>query len=261
MSIRIAIPEPTTSDAAYNASSLPPYLAALEAAGAKPVVIRLHERQDRVARLFAGIQGVLLPGSGFDVDPEQYGEARIPECGPSDSGRTAVDELLMQDAFNLQKPILAICHGAQTLNVWRNGSLIQDLDRILKTPVNHRPGRDVMNAHPIHISTGSRLARIANAANGTNAGHAGEIDEQCNSSHHQSIARVGDNLRVSAVSPRDQVVEAVELDSPDHFVLGVQWHPERTYTSSALSRELFLAFVRAVEAWEPRAIETSVSRT
>lgn len=249
MPIRIAIPEPTSNDAAYNARSLPPYLAALQSVGALPVVIPLHERQDRVARLLAGAQGVLLPGSGFDVDPERYGEARIPACGPADAGRTAVDELLLQDAFNLHKPIFAICHGAQTLNVWRNGTLIQDLETVLETSVNHRPGRDVINAHPIHLVAGTRLANAAGNV----------LDAACNSSHHQAVGRVGDNLRVTAVSPTDGVIEAVELDSPDHFVVGVQWHPERTYTASALSRALFSAFVVAAEAWRPRQAEISVA--
>jgi len=248
MPIRIAIPEPTSTDAAYNASSLPPYLAALQSVGAVPVVVPLHERQDRVARLLAGVQGVLLPGSGFDVDPERYGEARIPACGPADAGRTAVDELLLQDAFNLHKPIFAICHGAQTLNVWRNGSLIQDLETVLLTPVNHRPGRNVVDAHPIRISAGSRLALAAGNI----------LEAECNSSHHQAVGRVGDNLRVTAVSPNDGVIEAVELDSPDHFVVGVQWHPERTYTASPLSRALFAAFVNAAAIWRPRLAEASV---
>jgi len=191
MTIRIAIPEPTTSDAAYNARSLPPYLAALQSAGATPIVIPLHERQDRVARLLAGTHGVLLPGSGFDVDPERYGEERIAACGPADPGRTAVDELLLQDAFNLHKPILAICHGVQTLNVWLNGTLIQDLKTILNTPVDHAPGRDVISAHPIRIASGSRLAFVAGGA----------TEAESNSSHHQAIGRVGDNLSVSAVLP------------------------------------------------------------
>lgn len=260
MPVRIAIPEPTTSDAAYNARSLPPYLSALQSAGAMPVVIPLHERQDRVARLLASVQGILLPGSGFDVDPERYGEARLPECGPNDPGRTAVDELLLQDAFNLHKPILAICHGAQTLNVWRNGSLIQDLDTVLKTPVNHHPGRDVVNAHGIRIPSGSRLAAMTRAADGSANNPKSEIEAQCNSSHHQAIAQVGDQLRVTAISPEDGVVEAVELDSTDHFVLGVQWHPERTYAVSGLSRAIFTEFVRAVEHWKPRQVETSVAR-
>jgi putative glutamine amidotransferase len=249
MTIRIAIPEPTSNDAAYNARSLPSYLAALQSVGAVPVVIPLHERQDRVARLLAGTQGVLLPGSGFDVDPERYGERRIPACDPADAGRTAVDELLLQDAFNLHKPILAICHGAQTLNVWRNGTLIQDLETVLATRVNHQPGRDVVNAHPIRIAAGSRVAEAAR----------GVLVEVCNSSHHQAVGRVGDNLRVTAVSPEDGVIEALELDSPDHFVVGVQWHPERTYTVSPLSRALFAAFAVAVEAWRLRPAETSVA--
>jgi putative glutamine amidotransferase len=249
MSIRIAIPEPTTSDAAYNARSLPPYLAALQSANATPIVIPLHERQDRVARLLAGIHGVLLPGSGFDVDPERYGEERIPACGPADPGRTAVDELLLQDAFNLHKPIFAICHGVQTLNVWLNGTLIQDLKTVLDTQVNHAPGRDVVNAHQIRIAEGSRLASAAR----------GILETECNSSHHQAIGRVGDKLRVTAICSQDDVIEAVELDSADHFALGVQWHPERTYTASPLSRALFAAFIQAVEAWRPRPVEASVA--
>lgn len=261
MSIRIAIPEPTSGDPAYNARSLPPYLAALHSAGALPIVIPLHERQDRVARLLLSAQGILLPGSGFDVDPERYGEERIPACGPSDAGRTAVDELLLQDAFNLHKPILAICHGAQTLNVWRNGSLIQDLDAILKTPVNHRPGRDVVNAHPIRISPDSRLAAIArNTGGALGIPGTNEMEAYCNSSHHQAVGLVGDNLRVTATSPQDRVVEAIELDSPDHFVLGVQWHPERTYMLSPLSRAIFTSFVRYADRWRPRLVETSVAR-
>ena len=243
MSIFIAIPEPTSSDPAYNARSLPPYLAALRAAGATPVVVPLHERQDRVAKLLAGVRGILLPGSRYDIDPQRYGEEPIPECNEPDPARAAVDELLLQDAFNLRKPILAICHGAQTLNVWRNGPLIQDL----KTTVNHRPGRDVVEAHAVRIVPGSRLAKLLPP---------GEMVEvQVNSSHHQAIRTAGNNLLVSAVSPGDGVIEAVELNSVEHFVLAVQWHPERSYAESQFSRAIFAAFVKVAGSWEPRRIE------
>lgn len=250
MTARIAIPEPTSSDTDYNQRSLPPYLAALHSAGAVPVLIPLHERPDRIAKLLAGTHGVLLPGSGFDVEPERYGEARLPECGPADPARTAVDELLLQDAFNLHKPIFGICHGAQGLNVWCNGSLYQDLSAQTHTSVNHSPGRAVIDAHPIHITPGTRLAALQTDR---------EPVKLCvNSSHHQAIHTVGDNLRVSAISPDDDIVEAVELDSSDHYVVAVQWHPERTYTASPLSRALFAAFVRATETWKPRTVEESV---
>jgi putative glutamine amidotransferase len=211
-----------------------------------PVIVPLHERQDRVARLLASVQGILLPGSGFDVDPQRYGEDRIPECEATDSGRAAVDELLLQDAFNLHKPILAICHGAQTLNVWLNGSLVQDL----KTTVNHRPGREVVEAHPVRVAAGSRLAALVPRDYA--------VEPMVNSSHHQAIRIPGDNLLVSAISPDDEVVEAVELRSEEHFVVGVQWHPERTYTHSAFSRAIFAAFVQAASVWQPRHIEESV---
>ena len=284
--LRIAIPEPTSADAGYNGRSLPPYLDALRVAGAEPVVIALHESQARVAQLLAAVQGILLPGSRYDVDPERYGDERIPECGEADPGRTAVDELFLQDAFNLHKPVLAICHGAQTLNVWRNGTLIQDL----KTAVNHRPGRDVVEAHPIQIAPGSRLARILSsldaagesepfgaARKGTKEGTGispymnhlqtkGAFAPEAglrvagvpvNSSHHQAILSPGDNLRVTAVSPGDGVIEAVELDAPGHFVLGVQWHPERSFQQSRFSREIFAAYLDAVRAWQPPAVESA----
>jgi putative glutamine amidotransferase len=248
MPIRVAIPEPTSGDQAYNERSLPQYVAALEAAGATAVIVPLSDRQDQVARLLADVQGILLPGSGYDVDPQRYGEDPIPECAEPDPARTAVDELMLQDAFNLHKPVLGICAGTQSLNVWRNGSLIQDL----KTPVNHRPGREVVDAHPVQIATGSKLGRILPP------GASGE--ESVNSSHHQAIRSVGDNLLVSAVSTADGVVEAIELDSTDHFVIGVQWHPERTYAQSEFSRAIFAAFVAAVEGWQPRSVEESVAR-
>jgi putative glutamine amidotransferase len=247
MAIRIAIPEPTSSDTAYNQRSLPQYVAALEAAGATAVVVPLLESQERVAKCLAETQGVLLPGSGFDVDPERYGEAREPECGPADPARTAVDELLLQDAFNLRKPILAICHGVQSLNVWRNGTLIQDL----KTTVNHRPGREIVEAHPVRISEGSRLSRMLPSGTG--------LEVQVNSSHHQALREPGDQLEVVASSAQDGVIEAVELDAEDHFVVGVQWHPERTYTQSAVSRAIFAEFLRAAADWKTPAVDGQIS--
>jgi putative glutamine amidotransferase len=238
MAVRIAVPEPSI-DPEYNARALPQYLAALQAAGAEPVVVPLNNVQEKVAQLLAGVQGILLPGSRFDVDPQRYGEARIPECGEDDPARTAADELLLQDAFSLRKPILAICHGVQTLNVWRNGSLIQDL----KTEVDHQPGRDVVEAHAVKISESTRLNRLLPPDERAQA--------HVNSSHHQAIRTPGDNLRVSAVSLGDEVIEAVELDAQDHFVVGVQWHPERTYAQSGFSRAIFSAFVDAAGQWEP----------
>lgn len=249
MSIPIAIPEPTSSDQAYNARALPQYIDALAASGAEAVVVSLQQSQEEVARQLAATRGVLLPGSGFDIDPQIYGEARIPACGQADAGRSAVDELLLQDAFNLRKPILAICYGVQSMNVWRNGPLIQDLAAAGKTQVNHAPGRHINEAHSVEVRRESRIGRLL-------GGNSSEI--QVNSSHHQALRAPGDNLAVVGVSPVDGVIEAVELESAEHFVVGVQWHPERTFGVNALSRALFAAFVREAGMWRPREAREAV---
>jgi putative glutamine amidotransferase len=271
MQIHIAIPEPTSpqaveDSAAYNQRSLPQYLHAIISAGAIPIPIPLHESPQRVAKILSTCQGICLPGSGADIDPQKYGESSIPECAPPDPARSAVDELLIQDAFNLHKPILGICYGTQALNVWCNGTLYQDLATQTGTPIDHAPGRTVLEAHPIQVTPNTRLAallpkigdRHLERSEGSAFIQSHHLPEYVNSSHHQAIHTPGDNLIVSAISPQDKVIEAVELASSQHFVLAVQWHPERTYDSSQLSRNIFHAFITAAQAWQPRRIEESV---
>ncbi|MGA7707157.1 MAG: gamma-glutamyl-gamma-aminobutyrate hydrolase family protein [Acidobacteriaceae bacterium] len=131
---------------------------------------------------------------------------------------------------------------------------MQDLVQI---PVNHRAGASVAVAHSVLVEPSSQLARIV-----------GESDEAThttdylrllvNSSHHQAIGIVGDGLRVTARCPQDAVVESIEGTQPDHFVLGLQWHPERSTDISQASRLLFQRFVEAAAAWEPRPITDSL---
>lgn len=244
--VRIAIPIPTSLDEEYNGRSLSPYLEALKASGAEPVIIRLNDSPADVARTLAGTQGVLLPGSKFDIDPERYGAARIPECNAADPARAAADELLLQDAFNLRKPVLAICYGVQSLNVWCNGTLVQDIRADGLLAVNHAPGREVVEAHPVDIMPQTRLAALAQ-----------DEPQKVNSSHHQALKMPGGNLSVTAVSPVDGVIEAVELGSDTHFVVGVQWHPERTFAQRPLSQALFAELVREAGIWQPVAPQIS----
>ena len=86
---------------------------------------------------------VLLPGSRADIDPQKYDAERNPKTNPSDSKRDTVDELLLQDAYNMHKPVLGICYGLQALNVYRSGTLVQHIE----SPINHSPGRGVPHAH------------------------------------------------------------------------------------------------------------------
>lgn len=250
---RIAIPEPTSTDEAYNQRSLPQYMRAVEAAGGIPVPILLQESSETQTRLLATCCAILLPGSPADVDPVRYGQPMAKECAAKDALREAVDDLLFEDAFSTGKPILGICYGLQSLNVWRHGSLIQDLPHAEQgkgNHVNHQPGREVQEAHALVLAGNSRLSRVLGRLE-----HA-KTDLQVNSSHHQAIDRPGEGLAVVATSPIDGVIEAVEGTDPNQFVVAVQWHPERSYESSAASRALFAALLDAARSWassaEPR---------
>ena len=150
----------------------------------------------------------------------------------------------------MHKPILAICYGLQSLNVWRTGTLLQHIH----SSVNHEAGKTVPIAHKIKVDSDSCLANILR--NGS--ARTGDLEIPVNSSHHQSAEIVGDGLRVVARTPEDGVIEAVEGINPGHFVLGVQWHPERNYDQDAPSRAIFHAFVEAARTWKPREISESI---
>ena len=251
---RIAIPVPTSTDLEYNRRSWPVYATAVERSGGEPVEIPLNQPPATTAKLIAECQGVLLPGSGADVNPQKYGQEPIEECNPADPGRENVDELLLQDAHNMGKPIFAICFGTQMLNVWRGGSLVQHLDGV---PVNHRAGRAVAVAHTAAVAPDSLVGELAAVEDPPERD--GFLRLPVNSSHHQSIDAPGDGLRISARSPEDGVIEAVE-GAPDgvggNFIVGVQWHPERTFEESAASRALFARFIKEAAAWAPRPATT-----
>jgi putative glutamine amidotransferase len=254
---RIALPEPTSTDPAYNQRAWAPYFHSLASSGAVGVPIPLDASPATIARLVASCSGVLLPGSPADLNPQKYGETAIPECAAPDPAREAVDELLLQDAFNLHKPLFGICYGIQSLNVWRGGTLTQHLP--LVTKVNHDPGSEVLSAHSVGVSPGSKLKELVGAPDdlvSITVSHATVV----NSSHHQAVAIPGDGLAVTARCSEDNIIEAVEGTAKDHFLLGVQWHPERSYDASAASRHLFRAFVNAAAAYRPRVVLESLAK-
>ncbi|MDE3104808.1 MAG: gamma-glutamyl-gamma-aminobutyrate hydrolase family protein [Acidobacteriota bacterium] len=260
MKPRIAIPEAHSRDTEYNERSWPLYAQAVERAGGEVVRVPLRLTQSAAAQLVSSCSGILLPGSCADLSPQKYGQQADPATAAADPAREAIDEILIQDAHNMHKPLFCICFGSQSLNVWRGGTLVQDLQVL---PVNHRAGRSVAVAHTAAIVPGSLLASLVDASEAPLVD--GFLRLPVNSSHHQAIGIAGDNLRVVARCPQDAVVEAVEGPSaagsgePGHYVLAVQWHPERTYDTSPTSRALFARLVQEAAHWRPRAIHTSVA--
>jgi putative glutamine amidotransferase len=297
MKPRIAIPLPHGGDPEYAERAIPQYERAVELAGGEAVRIPLDRSPAEVMKLIERCDAVLLPGSKADVDPAKFDAPRHPKTEAADPKRDTVDELLLQDAYNMRKPILGICYGLQILNVYRSGTLVQHIE----SAVNHAAGRKVPVAHTIEIDPGSKLAEIVeshmrrqpasaettwgrapspvrssetrhevheNVANlsgkgtsftraehgfgpmvGTAEGRALAVSAPLpvNSSHHQSADVIGDGLRIVARCPQDNIIEALEGTLPDHFVLAVQWHPERSVDDDVHSRRIFRALVEAAK--------------
>jgi putative glutamine amidotransferase len=214
------------------------YFEAVRRAGGEPVHVPLGSADAELKKQAAQLDGFVLPGSPADVDPARYGESRHAKTVRLDADRDRTDSVLLDHALAAHKPVLAICYGCQILNVHQGGTLVQDIP-------SEKPGTDAhgktdlpANAsqgdlqHNATLAAGSRLEKLAGAE------HA-----RINSSHHQSIDRPGDGLRVTARGT-DGIIEGVEMQSPENWVVGVQWHPERM-PEDAFAQKLFEDFVSA----------------
>ena len=240
---RIAIPMPHSTDRDYAERAIPQYERAVELAGGDPVRIELNQSVGEIQELARSCAGILLPGSNADVDPAKFGQVRSAHTAAADTLREAADSLLLEEAYRVKKPALCICYGLQSLNVFRGGSLIQHIPDSLRNEVrnkvNHEAGRKVAIAHSVEVASGSLLAHVV--ADGARDRFVMPV----NSSHHQSVDVVGKQLRVVARCPDDQIIEALEDASSDHFVLAVQWHPERSVEDDPASERIFRALIEA----------------
>jgi putative glutamine amidotransferase len=248
---RIAIPMPHSVDREYSERAIPQYERAVELAGGEPLRIPFDEPIDRLKKIVGGCAGVLLPGSNADIEPGKFKAERSSHTAPADPLREAVDELLLEDAYAAHKPVLGICYGLQSLNVFRGGSLIQHIPDFLpdelRNRINHEAGKKVAVAHRVEIDDDTRLAGIV-GNNGDSATVRNKLAIPVNSSHHQSAQTAGAGLRIVGQCTDDSIVEALEGTDPTHFVLAVQWHPERSVDRDEASQAIFRALVRAAEA-------------
>jgi len=217
------------------------YSRAVAAAGGIPVQIPLIP--GIVEELASRLDGFVLSGSPSDVDPARYSQPRHPEVKMVHPERDETDWRVLDHAFRTKKPVLGICFGMQSLNVYRAGTLLQHIPARIHGALEHK---DRQAQHPITPAAGSRLSEWAG----------GTAEILVNSTHHQSLDEVGRGLRVAARAP-DGVIEAVEGDFPDHFVVGVQWHPERIWETEPLSARVFQELVRAAAAGQAAARPTA----
>jgi putative glutamine amidotransferase len=237
---RIGVPWRTAAEEAANRrTKIDKYLHAVERAGGEAVLLSLTSGADILKSEAASLDAFLLTGSPADIDPVHYSAKRHPAAEAADASRERTDFTLLEHALITCKPVLAICYGIQSLNVFLGGSLVQDIPTELGTKVRHSPEEDELpgggeapdamheaRIEPGHVSTLSGAAQA-----------------EVNSWHHQSVLEPGRGLRITARAP-DGVVEAVEWMDNSNWVVGVQWHPERM-PADPLAQALFGELVNA----------------
>ena len=216
------------------------FLRAVDAAGGAPAMIALVP--SGVEKSASHMDAFILTGNASDMDPARYGQPRHPRVKTIQQERDETDWRILEHAYRTRKPVLGICYGMQSLNVYRGGTLVQHIAEQVPGALAHE---DRKHEHAIVLEAGSRLAEWT-----------GGIRElQVNTTHHQAPDRIGTGLRVAARAP-DGVIEAIEGESPDHFVVGVEWHPERVWETDPFAARIFRELVLSV----PRELSTKQSK-
>jgi len=190
------------------------YAEAVSRAGGLPVILPWTDDRSVLEGYLDRVSAVVVTGGAFDIPPEAYGQAPREGLGALKPGRTAFETVLLQEALKRQLPVLGICGGMQLLNVVLGGTLHQDILREVPRAKDHEQKHDkTQPAHPVDVKDGTQLSDCV-----------GKGQLMVNSTHHQAVAQVGQNVVVAAVAP-DGVVEAIE-STAHAFAMGVQWHPE-----------------------------------
>ncbi|MEZ5668672.1 MAG: gamma-glutamyl-gamma-aminobutyrate hydrolase family protein [Alphaproteobacteria bacterium] len=210
------------------------YCAAVVAAGGLPVALP-HE-PDRADAYLDLLDGLIVTGGAFDVDPALFGAAERHVTVTTKDRRTAFELAIARGALARDMPVLGICGGQQLLHVALGGTLIQHIpDAVAHALAHEQPNPRHEAGHPVAVKPGTLLHRIA-----------GTETLQVNSAHHQAAADEPDGVVVNATAP-DGVIEGIE--APGYrFCLGVQWHP-----GSHLQRQsaAVAALVAGVRRWAP----------
>jgi len=223
------------------------YSEALEAANCVPVMIPLIPKAEYISALMDDLDGVLLPGSDSDVDPLRYEREPHWELGTVQPLKDETDFLVLAEIERRSMPLLAICFGMQILNVWRGGTLIQDIRSELPQSIRHQQGtpRD-RRSHRVRLQANSVLRELAR-------------DETAlvNSHHHQGIETIGRNLSAVAWTT-DGLVEALEDTRAERFVAAVQWHPEIAWERNEFAQALFNCFAAQSQTYRERRLAVEV---
>ncbi|VAX16788.1 Glutamine amidotransferase, class I [hydrothermal vent metagenome] len=216
------------------------YFNAVERSGGLPFPITPAIKPSTTDAYLDLVDGLIVTGGYFDIDPALYGEkpiARIDEIKPD---RTLMEIRLIKKAVRLRIPVLGICGGHQAINIAFGGSLYQDIDAQAPDSLKHeqKPKPVTKTSHEVTITGDSMLRQIV-----------GKDKINVNSTHHQAVKKAGKGLKICATAP-DGIIEAIERDGDGSFLVGAQWHPEQIYESDKASRKLFGQFINKCIAYK-----------
>tara|TARA_B100000686_G_C16457488_1_gene795349 strand:+ start:88 stop:801 length:714 start_codon:yes stop_codon:yes gene_type:complete len=186
---------------------------------------------DRVEAYANVIDGLIVTGGNFDVDPVLFGDSERHETVNLKLDRTNFELSITRAALEKDMPVLGICGGQQLLHVVLGGTLIQHIpDEVMGALTHEQPNPRTEPGHSVRIERDTLLHSIVNT------------DEMnVNSAHHQAAKNAPQGVVINAVAP-DGVIEGIEAPAY-RFCLGVQWHPE--YEISAGDSKIFEAFIEA----------------
>ena len=235
-SFKVAVPARLSADETEARELLELVVDLAQSTGFNVTVVDESDSLDR-------FDGFIVPGGG-DVDPALYGGTAEPgEVYDVNPAQDALDLQVIEFAAANDKPLLAICRGAQLLNVQRGGTLHIDLEpsTVIHLPAEptHDDIRDIFVWHDVELASGSPLASAS-----------GSSRLRVASGHHQGILKVGEGLRVVGTS-EDGLVEAIASDRPREWMLGVQWHPEIADGDPVGEQAPFVLLKEAVAASRP----------
>ena len=207
------------------------YTDSLIRAGAIPLAVPMGLGKDELSQLADTADGFLFAG-GVDIDPSYYGETKYNDTVEIDPVRDEIEAAAVPLALSSGKPVLGICRGIQSVNVFSGGSLYQDIPSQYNTVLKHRQNESAeTGTHKVITEPGSLIRKIAGESTYTN------------SFHHQGVKKPSPLFSVTARA-EDGMIEAME-GKGDNFVLLVQWHPEFTSGTNEVSARIFSSFVEA----------------
>lgn len=207
------------------------YISAIERAGALALILPPNPSLVVVRRMIASLDGLVITGGNFDIDPRYYGEKPMRELREVKARRTEFELEVTEQALKKDLPVLGICGGAQAINVALGGSLYQDIaTQIAGAGTHEQSARKERGGHCVNIAAGCQLHAIV-----------GRRKVEVNTTHHQAVKKLGRGLVINATA-EDGVVEGIE-STRHRWVLGVQWHPEVLALRRKDQQRIFSCFV------------------